>query len=76
MKTIKVALACAVLPLMAACSGPQPHMHAALDDLRAARAELQAAEANKGGHREKALEAVEIAIKQVEDGIAFAAAHH
>jgi hypothetical protein len=50
----------------------QPRMDSALEHLRAARAELQAAEANKGGHRERALELVNRAIAQVEEGIRFA----
>jgi hypothetical protein len=50
----------------------QPHMDRALAHLRAARAELQAAEANKGGHRERAMELTNRAIAQVEEGIRFA----
>jgi hypothetical protein len=50
----------------------QPHMKQALEHLRAARAELQRAETNKGGHRERALEAVDRAIHQIEDGMRFA----
>ena len=48
----------------------QPHMQAALAALREARHELEVAERNKGGHRERALEHVEKAIAQVEEGIA------
>jgi hypothetical protein len=47
-------------------------MQEALEHLRAARAELQRAEPNKGGHRERALEAINHAIVQVEEGIRFA----
>jgi len=50
----------------------EPHMEAALEHLKAARAELEQAEKNKGGHRERALEAVDHAIEQVKDGIRFA----
>jgi hypothetical protein len=53
----------------------QPHMQAALEHLRAARAELKQAEADKGGHREKALRAVDTAIDQVQRGIAFDRKH-
>jgi hypothetical protein len=53
----------------------QPHMVRALDQLRAARSELQSAVADKGGHRERAIEIVGRAIKQVEDGIDYARAH-
>ena len=40
-----------------------------------ARAELEAAVPNKGGHREGAIELVDKAIVQVRKGIAFAARH-
>ena len=50
----------------------QPHMKEAIGHLQAARAELQRAEANKGGHRERALEAVNRAIRECEEGIRFA----
>lgn len=51
----------------------QPHMTAALDHLRIARKELEVANADKGGHREKALALVADAIQQVEEGIEHAA---
>jgi hypothetical protein len=50
----------------------QPHMANALGSLQAARAELVHAEANKGGHRERALEAVDRAIGETRAGIAYA----
>jgi hypothetical protein len=50
----------------------QPHMQAALAALRDARHELEVATPNKGGHRERAIELVEKAIGQVEEGIAYA----
>jgi len=51
----------------------QPHMQNALAALQNARNELAAAESNKGGHRERALDLVDRAIDQVQQGIAFAA---
>lgn len=51
----------------------QPFMEAALGSLQAARANLIKAEPNKGGHRERAIELVNGAIAQTEQGIAFAA---
>lgn len=54
---------------------PQPHMRAALGHLRAAREALERAEPDKGGHRVKAMELVDAAIRHVEDGIAFANRH-
>ena len=52
--------------------GAQPHMDAALALLQNARTELNQAEANKGGHREKAMALVDEAIGEVRAGIAFA----
>ncbi len=45
----------------------EPHMSAAYGHLREAKAELARAAPNKGGHRERALELVNQAIRQVED---------
>jgi hypothetical protein len=53
----------------------QPHMHAALEHLRAARESLEKADPDKGGHRVKAIELVNDAIHQVEEGIAYANHH-
>ena len=50
----------------------QPHMAAALDALRTARAELIAAEPNKAGHRERAIRLVDSAIEEVRLGMAAA----
>jgi len=48
----------------------QPHMQAALGALHNAATELQQAEHDKAGHREKALQLIEQATRQVEAGIA------
>ena len=53
----------------------QPHMQSALDHLTAARDQLNAAEANKGGHRERALALVNDAIDQVQSGMDYARTH-
>ena len=53
----------------------QPHMDAALHLLQSARAELQQAAADKGGHRVQAIGLVDQAIAQVREGMAFAAHH-
>jgi len=47
----------------------QPHMDAALRALETAQKELQASEANKAGHREKAMHFVAEAIGEVRAGI-------
>jgi hypothetical protein len=50
----------------------QPHMQNALDALQRARSELQAAAADKGGHRVKAMGYVDSAIAETRAGIRFA----
>jgi hypothetical protein len=61
--------------LVGCATGGQPHMNAALDELRAARSELQSAEDNKGGHRARAIGLVDDAIAEVQAGIEFARTH-
>jgi hypothetical protein len=53
----------------------QPHMHRALEHLRAARAELQAAEHDKGGWRVRAIKNVNQAIADTERGIGYDRTH-
>ncbi len=64
------ALLCAGI-VVGRASADQPHMIAALDHLRAAKAELDKADADKGGHRVKAMQLVSDAIAQVERGIEY-----
>ena len=56
-------------------SADQPHMQAALEHLRAAKVELDAATPDKGGHRAKAIALTNDAITQVEKGIAYDRRH-
>ena len=53
----------------------QPRMQAALEALRTAKRELEAATPDKGGHRNAAIRAINNAIVQVERGIAFDRRH-
>ena len=53
----------------------QPHMNSALAHLRNARHELDAATADKGGHRERAIGIVNRAIEQVQAGIEYSRDH-
>jgi hypothetical protein len=69
--TIVILLSISALGLNSAFAR-QPHMDNALRYLREAREALQRAEANKGGHRERAIALVDQAIAQVEEGIRFA----
>jgi hypothetical protein len=52
--------------------GNQPHMQRAIADLQAARAELNAAERDKGGHRTTAVGLIDQAIGEVRAGMAVA----
>lgn len=49
----------------------QPRMHDALDHLQAAERDLQAADNDKGGHRNKALDLTRRAIAQVRSGMRY-----
>ncbi|MBK6461658.1 MAG: hypothetical protein IPF92_11690 [Myxococcales bacterium] len=49
----------------------QPHMQAALGQLKAAKASLARATADKGGHRVKAMALTDQAIDETEKGIAY-----
>ena len=53
----------------------QPHMRRALEHLRAARAELQSAEHDKGGWRMRAIRNVDQAIADTERGMRFDRRH-
>ena len=53
----------------------QPHMKAAVDELQAARNELNAANSDKGGHRVRAVELIDEAISEVRAGIEYARTH-
>lgn len=61
--------------LVGCATGGQPHMQAALDELRSARQELDAAVADKGGHREKAITLIDEALVEVQAGMEFANGH-
>jgi hypothetical protein len=56
-------------------SADQPHMQAALDALRTARAELAAGSATKGGHRAEAIRLTNAAITEVERAIDYDRTH-
>jgi len=56
-------------------SADQPAMQSALKNLRQARADLNRATADKGGHREAALRLVDQAIAEVERGVHYDRKH-
>jgi len=73
-KVSTLALAAALglsLTMPSADAERQPHMKNALGYLNSARTELSRATADKGGHRVKAMAAVDEAIVQVKKGMAF-----
>jgi hypothetical protein len=49
----------------------QPHMRAALESLERSKVSLEKADADKGGHRAKAIEATKLAIEETKKGIEF-----
>ena len=71
MKLLSCVLAAVTLAASSACFADQPAMHAALASLVQARDSLQKASHDKGGHRVKAIRAVDAAIVEVQAGINF-----
>jgi hypothetical protein len=53
----------------------QPNMQAALDHFRQARAALDRAEHNKGGWRDRAIQAADNGIREAQAGCGFADTH-
>ncbi len=78
-KLIRTTIAAIALAIAFSSTVParadEPHMRAALEHLRMARHELEMAPPNKGGHRDRAMEHVDQAIHQTEDGIRFGEMH-
>ena len=68
---LKSWLIVAALPIVVACApaGGQPNMESALNSLQNAKVSLERAAHNKGGYRVRALEHVNEAIREVEEGI-------
>ena len=56
-------------------SAAQPHMQAALKHLRAAKSDLNKASADKGGHRNRAIDLIDSAIAEVERGMRYDRRH-
>jgi len=61
--------------VVARVSAGQPHMETARQYIESAKAELQAAEANKGGHRETAIGLCDQTVQEINAGIEYAHAH-
>jgi L-lactate utilization protein LutB len=56
-------------PALALAEPKHPHLHSALFEMREAHKELKEAKHDFGGHREKAVEALNAAIKQLEKAL-------
>lgn len=67
-----VAAAAATTAIAGTAEARQANMEAALASLRSARDSLERAKANKGGHRKRAIELINQAIKEVRQGIQYA----
>lgn len=74
-RTLKTLALAAAFSVSALASAAQPHMEAALAKLQEAKAELNQASEDKGGHRVNAIKAVDVAIEQVRKGMAFDTSH-
>jgi hypothetical protein len=72
-----LSIVCLLGGYLAGCASGsgQPHMTAALDELRGARSELDAAATDKGGHRARAIALIDDAITEVRAGIDYARTH-
>lgn len=73
--TLVLATVIASLAFTGTARADQGNMRAALEHLRQARASLQAASRDKGGHRTEAVRLIDQAIEQVKEGIAVGEEH-
>jgi hypothetical protein len=69
--TTTLLIGAAALAMACVSQADQPHMQAALQSLQTAKAQLQRADRDKGGHRARAEALVEQALAEVRAGIAF-----
>jgi hypothetical protein len=75
-KTVFAAMLLLGIVTIAGAVPDQPNMQAARTSLQTARAELQKATPDKGGHRVNAIGLVNSAIAEVNEGIAFDRRHN
>ena len=75
-KTVFAAMFLLVVVAIAGAVPDQPNMQAARTSLQTARAELQKATPDKGGHRVNAIGLINSAIAEVNEGIAFDRRHN
>jgi hypothetical protein len=72
---LSLAVAVVIGALLQNAFALQGHMNHALELLRSARSELNAASRDKGGHRTEAVNLIDRAIGQVKEGIAAGEEH-
>jgi len=75
-KTVFAAMLLLGVVAIAGAVPDQPHMQAARSSLNTAKAELQKATPDKGGHRANAIGLINSAIAEVNEGIAFDRRHN
>lgn len=75
MRLMSLVLTCAAVAASPLAMAAQPNMEAALESLNAAKASLQKATQDKGGHRAKAIQAVNAAIAETKAGIEYDRTH-
>ena len=69
--TVPLIIGTSILSLACVTYADQPHMQSALQSLQAAKAQLEKADHDKGGHRVKAMKHLQAAMAEIEAGIAF-----
>jgi hypothetical protein len=74
-RVIAIGVTAFMLAACAARATRQPHMEKALNLLQDAHRTLETASHDKGGHRVKAMEEIQIAIDEVNRGIEFDNTH-
>lgn len=75
MKLSSLLLASVVLSASASCLADQPNMEAALKSLDQAKESLNKASEDKGGHRVKAIQAIDQAAKEIKAGMEYDRTH-
>jgi F0F1-type ATP synthase epsilon subunit len=73
--TVPLIIGTSILSLACVTYADQPHMQSALQSLQSAKAQLEKADRDKGGHRARAEQLVSQALAEVRAGIEFDRTH-
>jgi hypothetical protein len=76
MKILSLTLLLAGLTFTSLAGADQPKMHEALASLEQARQAMQQASDDKGGHRLRAIRAIDMAIRETRAGIEYDRRYH